>query len=175
MMDFTAILKTVAPWLGTALGGPLGGMAVSFIADKMGLQDKTVDAVKAAILGMTPEQALALKTGDQEFALHMQELGFKQITDLEALAVKDRDSARQREVALKDNTNKVLAAVIVGGFMTMVGATLMGWTRAESVMAGTLIGYLSAKADQVLSYYFGSNKESARKTELIAQAPAVKE
>jgi hypothetical protein len=173
-MDFTSILKTVAPWLGTAIGGPLGGMAVNFIAGKMGLPESTIDAVKSAIIGMTPEQALALKESDQEFALHMQEMGFKQVTDLEALAVKDRDSARQREMAVKDSTNKVLATVIVGGFMVMVAATLMGWTSAESVLAGTLIGYLSAKADQVLSYYFGSNKDSARKTELIAQAPAVK-
>lgn len=173
-MDFTQIIKTVAPWIATALGGPLGGMAVTAAADALGLGDKTTDAIKQAISGATPEQMLALKQADQAFALQMQELGFKQVTDLESLAVEDRGSARAREIAVKDNTNKVLAACIVGGFIVTVMATLMGWTKAESVLAGTLIGYLSAKADQVLSYYFGSNKDSARKTELIAQAPPVK-
>ena len=113
MMDFTSILKTVAPWLGTAIGGPLGGMAVDFIADKLGLPEKSVDAVKQAIAGMTPEQALALKQSDQEFALHMQTIGYANIKDLEELAVKDRDSARNREIQVKDDTNKLLATGVV--------------------------------------------------------------
>ena len=85
-MDFTAILKTVAPWIGTALGGPLGGMAVTAAANALGLGDKTTDAIKQAISGATPEQMLALKEADQAFSLQMQALGFKQVTDLETLA-----------------------------------------------------------------------------------------
>jgi len=42
------------------------------------------------------------------------------------------------------------------------------------VMAGTLIGYLSAKADQVLSFFFGSTAGSQRKTELLSKAESVK-
>jgi hypothetical protein len=34
-------------------------------------------------------------------------------------------------------------------------------------MVGTLIGYASAKADQVVSYYFGSSAGSDRKNVLI--------
>jgi len=54
----------VAPWIGTALGGPLGGMAVEAATNALGLGEKTVDAVKQAIAGVTPEQMLALKTAD---------------------------------------------------------------------------------------------------------------
>lgn len=50
-MDFNALIKTVAPWIGTALAGPLGGMAVTAAADALGLSDKTVDSVKQAITG----------------------------------------------------------------------------------------------------------------------------
>ena len=81
-MDFTTLFKTVAPWIGTALGGPLGGMAVEAVASAFGLGDKTTDAIKTAIGGATPEQMLALKNADQTFALQMQELGFKQVNDL---------------------------------------------------------------------------------------------
>jgi hypothetical protein len=38
---------------------------------------------------------------------------------------------------------------------------------------GTLIGYLSAKSEQILAYYFGSSKSSDHKTELLAKAPSV--
>jgi len=38
----------------------------------------------------------------------------------------------------------------------------------EAAFAGTLIGYLAANAQQVISYYFGSSAGSDRKTELMA-------
>ena len=60
-MDWMNIVKTVAPWIGTALGGPLGGMAVEAAANALGISDKTTDAVKQALAGVTPDQMLALK------------------------------------------------------------------------------------------------------------------
>ena len=66
-MDWTTIFKTVAPWIGTALAGPLGGMAVTAAADALGLSEKTTDAIKQAVSGATPEQMLALKQADQAF------------------------------------------------------------------------------------------------------------
>jgi len=89
------------------------------------------------------------------------------------LAVQDRDSARKREVGASDSTNKVLAFVIVGSFVALVGSTLLGYAKVESALAGTLVGYLSAKAEQVLAYYFGSSKGSAQKTELLARAQPI--
>lgn len=174
-MDWQALIKTVAPWIGTALGGPLGGLAVEAAANALGISEKTTDAVKQALAGVTPEQMLALKQADQQFQAKMQELGFTHIEKLADLEFKDRDSARNREIQTKDNTNKIIAFVIIGAFIAMVGATLMGWTKAESVLAGTLIGYLSAKAEQVLAYYFGSTSGSNRKTELLAKSTPAKE
>lgn len=39
------------------------------------------------------------------------------------LAVRDRDSARSREVGVKDHTNKILAFVIIGAFVCLVAST----------------------------------------------------
>ena len=96
-MDWKSIVSTVAPWIGTALGGPLGGMAVSAVADAFGLPDKTEETIKQALSGAAPEQMLALKNADQAFALQMQELGFKQVKDLEAIAADDRKDARDMQ------------------------------------------------------------------------------
>jgi hypothetical protein len=40
-MDWKSIVSTVAPWIGTALGGPLGGMAVEAAAKALGISEKT--------------------------------------------------------------------------------------------------------------------------------------
>ena len=94
MMDFTSIIKTVAPWIGTALAGPLGGMALTAASGALGLPDATTASLKQALSGVTPEQMLALKTADQSFALQMQELGYKEVADIESIAAGDRKDAR---------------------------------------------------------------------------------
>ena len=72
-----------------------------------------------------------------------------------------------------DKTNRNLAYFIVASFVATVGSTLAGWTHVDSALAGTLIGYLSAKAEQILAYYFGSSKGSEEKTRMLAQAQPV--
>ena len=173
-MDWKALVATVAPWIGTALGGPLGGAAAGAIADALGLSDKTEASIKSAISSVTPDQLLAIKSADGAFALKLQELGYQNVKDLEALAAGDRDSARQREMAVQDWTPRVLAYLVIGAFIGVVIGVLGGWGKADSVLAGTLIGYLSAKAEQVIAYYFGSSSGSAEKTRLLAKADAVK-
>lgn len=160
-------LKTVAPTVATALGGPLAGLAVEAIGSAFGWTDATKEKVESVLASgqLTGEQMLQLKQAEIALKQRQEELGFQ----FEELTFKDRDSAREREAAVKDNTNKILAYIVVGAFITMVASILMGWSKAESVMAGTLVGYLSAKAEQVLAYYFGSTKGSADKTAIIAR------
>ena len=57
----------------------------------------------------------------------------------------------------------------------IAGVVLAGYAKAETVLAGTIIGYVSAKCEQVLAYYFGSTKGSARKTELLAKSSPIQE
>ena len=165
-MDWKALIGTVAPWIATALTGPFGGMAVTAAADALGLSDKTESALKQALSGVTHEQLLALKNADQAFQVRMQELDLSR----DQLVVQDREGARKRESTVGDKTNRNLAYTIIAAFIAMAIGTLMGWAKADSVLAGTIIGYLSAKAEQVLSYYFGSTSNSAEKTRLLAQS-----
>jgi xanthosine utilization system XapX-like protein len=60
-----------------------------------------------------------------------------------------------------------LAIIIVVSFIGITIGTLMGYSHIESAMAGTLIGYLSAKAEQVVSFYFGSSNGSQAKDQMI--------
>jgi len=66
-----------------------------------------------------------------------------------------------------------LALLIVITFLITVGMTLFGLTKVDSVLAGTLMGYLSAKCEQVVSFYFGSSAGSQRKDELLHQSTPI--
>jgi hypothetical protein len=167
-MDWKAAIGAIAPTVATALGGPLAGLAVDAVGSAFGWTDATKEKVEEAFSKgqMTGEQILALKQAELALVQQEKELGFK----FAELEFRDRDSARQRESNVKDSTNKILAYAVVGGFLAVVGGTLAGWAKVDSVLAGSLIGYLSAKAEQVLSYYFGSTSGSAEKSRLLAQA-----
>ncbi len=167
-MDWKAAIGAIAPTVATALGGPLAGLAVDAVGSAFGWTDATKEKVEEAFSKgqMTGEQILALKQAEIALVAQEKELGFK----FAELEFRDRDSARQRESNVKDSTNKILAYAVVGGFLAVVGGTLAGWAKVDSVLAGSLIGYLSAKAEQVLSYYFGSTSGSAEKSRLLAQA-----
>jgi hypothetical protein len=173
-MDFTAIIKTVAPWLGTALGGPLGGMAAEAVASALGLADKTTDAIKQAIAGVTPDQMMALKKADQQFQLDMQALGFKQVVDLETVAAGDRDSARKMQIAAPSMVPALLTCFVVGAFTaTLILLLKFDVPNTNRDIVVYMIGQLSGGFTSALAFWLGTTKESGRKTELLAQSPAV--
>ena len=171
-MDWRKVVSAVAPTLGTALLGPLGGMAASAVSDALlGRPNGTEPEIVTALTAGGPDALLKLKQADQAFAQRMRELDI----DLEKVHQADRSSARDREARTGDRwTPRVLSAVVVGGFLGTVYMVLSGYVDGLkdpgiAGVVGTLIGYVSAKADQVVSYYFGSSSGSAAKTELLAK------
>lgn len=174
MMDFTTIIKTVAPWIGTALGGPLGGMAVEAAANALGLSDKTIDSVKQAIAGATPEQMLALKQADQAFSLQMQALGFKQVVDLETLAAGDRADARKMQVTKPSPIPAVLSLLVTAGYFAILIGMMVGWFKvSDSQALLIMLGSLGTAWGSVMAFWFGTTRSSSEKNLLLANsAPA---
>lgn len=173
-MDIAQVLKTVAPWIATAFTGPLGGLAVGAISDALGLSEKTVDAVNQAIAGATPEQMLALKAADQNFAVQMQALGFKNESDLAGLEVEDRKSARETMSSIRSSVPAVLSVVVTVGYFGVLLTLIFGALKIEDSQALMLmLGSLTTAWASVMSFWFGTTFGSARKTELLAQSPAI--
>jgi len=173
---FLSGIKKAFPYISAAasLGGPFGVMAASVVGKAIGadkVTDPSSDGISNAIASAmaSPEQRQALLKAEQDFQLQMAELGYKNADDLEEIAEKDRDSARNREIQVKDWMPKALGLAIMGGFLAAVFLLLTGHGKVESAMAGALVGYLSAKAELVAGYYFGSSAGSAAKDATISK------
>ena len=80
-------LKVIAPTAATMLGGPLAGMAVKFLADKLGAPASTVDAVSGVLadLNTSPEGRIKLAQIDADLRTHAIDAGI----NLEQLAVQN--------------------------------------------------------------------------------------
>lgn len=158
------VLRTVAPTLATATLGPFGPMAAAALSAALGTPPGDPKAAETALLSATPETLLALRTAEQNFTVRMKELG---ITE-DKLVFDDIANARAREISVRDNTPRNLAYLILAFAGLCIAATLMGWTKVDSALAGTLIGYLVAESRSALSYYFGTSRTSKEKDETIA-------
>ncbi len=173
-MDWKALVGSVAPWIGTALGGPLGGAAIGAVSDALGLSDKTETSLKAALSGVTPEQMLAIKNADNAFAMQMQQLGYENLQKMEELASSDRNSARQREMTVKDVTPRVLAYTVTLGFFALLTVMIFcPLPKDSATLLNVMIGSLGTAWTGIVAYYFGTSSSSARKTELLAQAQPI--
>lgn len=145
-----------APAVGTALGGPLGGLAGKFVADYFGVgQEKVLDVINSN----DPEIQQKKLDLDHAFRMHLLDLGIQE----EAIHQADRASAREREKAIGGWSNPVLAAIVVIGFMGCSVAVLGGYVSgmdnpSTSNLIMALLGNLAACVNLVLSYYFGSSK-----------------
>jgi hypothetical protein len=163
-------LEQIAPTIATCLGGPLAGLAVEAVSKAMGIP--TEDAKKLMDEGkMSADQIAQVKLAELELQKQAQALGL----NFEQLAVDDRKSARDMQVATSSWLVPSLAVIIVTSFIGVVVATLAGFSKIESAMAGTLIGYLSAKAEQVISFYFGSSASSQAKDRMLLNSTPNKE
>lgn len=158
-------LGSIVPILGTALGGPIGGMASGVLMKALKVNPEDSDAeqqVARLVETASPETLQAIKQAEIDFELEAKKLDI----DLESLHAADRTSARDREATLGGWSNPVLAGVVIVGFFVVVGAVLwidIGQSDSTKVaLIGTLVGYVSAKADQVVSYYFGSSSDTAK-------------
>lgn len=168
--DWKKLVGTVAPAIGTALGGPLAGLALKAVATSFGLDESSSEEqVSAAIAGATPADLLKLKQADQQFYKDMKALD----VDLERIAMEDRNSARQREIAVKDNTNRNLAYAYTIGYFGLLGAILhWGVNKEVETLVNVLLGILTAAQASIMGYYFGSSKGSDEKTKIIANQGA---
>jgi hypothetical protein len=167
--DWKSIVRTVAPVLGTALGGPLGGMAARTIAGAvLGNEDASEEEISAALQSASPETLLALKRADQEFAVKMKELDLDEIK----LANQDRDSARRREIETKDKMPALIAfAALVGFFGILSAMVFLELPSGSEQPLAVMLGALGALVGQIGNYYFGSSAGSAKKNEMLARIP----
>lgn len=166
-MDWFSTIKTVAPTVAAALGGPLAGEAVTALIGIVGGTGQE-DVRKAIESGrLTAEQISQLRQLELQFQENERERGFKYAE----LAFKDRDSSRQANVA--GGTQKALfwlsVVLLVLCLGTEVTVLVKGLPQSASeLVVGRVLGLLDAIAMTVLAYWYGTSSSSAVKTEIMS-------
>jgi len=168
-----SIVASLAPTVATVLGGPMAGMGVSVLSkmvlgrDGSGNEKTDLAEIGQAILTGGTEVLQKVKDSEVEILRIESEMGVR----LAEIHAGDRDSARNREIETGDNMTATIAIIVVVGFFASAGWLFSGYVKLEGqtgAIIGTMVGYISAKAEQVITYYFGSSKGSSKKNLMIS-------
>ena len=156
-------LKSIAPTIATAMGGPLAGMAVEAISKAIGVDpsevQNTINSGK-----MTADQIASLQTAEIALKARAQEMGL----DFEKLAVADRASARQMQISTNSFVPPTLSIMIVVAW-SAVQYFLLTHVIDPSMreLIARVLGTLDGALMLVLSFYFGSSSGSQAKDTML--------
>lgn len=159
-MGFKDILGSLAPLLGTAIGGPFGMIATSLIQKHTGMKTDTPEALEKELGKLTPEAVKTLKLAELEFKKFMDDNAIKR----DELSVKSQDSARKMAMATHLAPQIALSVIYNIGYfgllyLYMVIMPEKGIVLASDVQAvvNILIGILTAEIPRINAFWFGSS------------------
>ncbi len=161
-MDWKALVRSVAPTIGAALGGPMGGVAAKFLAEKfLGKPDASEAEIADFVATASPDQLAKLRQLDYEFKLAMRKLG----VDVFRLEVEDRKSAREM---FKTNIwpHIILSASFMVAYFVLLYGLMKGDLQiieANREVALMLLGLLTREVPTIMQFWFGSSMGSKEK------------
>tara|TARA_R100001126_G_C4818886_1_gene145685 strand:+ start:127 stop:606 length:480 start_codon:yes stop_codon:yes gene_type:complete len=151
---FKNLLGAVAPTLGTALGGPMGGMAANVISEVLGVPNNP-KAIEKGIADATPEQLAEIKKAELAFEAEMKKLE----VDVFALEAQEKQDARRH--FSKDWTARIIGVGIIGGFLGYIFlVTLQPPEQNSEALINLVLGYLGGLASAIISFYFGASNST---------------
>ena len=147
-----SVVGAVAPTIGTALGGPMGGMAANLVSQALGCKNNPKD-IEQAVQNATPEQLAELKKLDNEFEVKMKEL------DVDLYKLETADIQNARSTFSKDWTSRIVGILIILGFLGYIfTVTLMPPDQNSDTIVSLVLGYLGGLASAIISFYFGASQ-----------------
>lgn len=157
-------LRTIAPTLASALLGPLAGVAVAGLGKIFGIEDATQEKIAKVIQSgkLTSEQLAEIQKLEMQYQAEEKERGFRYAE----IACKDRDSARQMQIATKSQVPATLALLITLGFFGILGYMLTDSYQSTDPLL-VMLGSLGTAWIQIVAFYFGSSASSHQKNELL--------
>jgi hypothetical protein len=161
-------LKTLAPTIATALGGPLAGMAISAVSKAIGVAPEEVQNVISSGK-LTAEQVAAIQLAELELRKQAQSMNL----DFAKLIAEDKASARNMQMSVRSWIPPIMAIGVTIGFFGILFGLMYGQV-AHTPQIDIMLGSLGAAWTGIISFYFGSSAGSQAKTEMLAKAEPIK-
>jgi|TARA_S200002703_G_C3709180_1_gene217811 hypothetical protein len=152
-MKLGGLLKSLAPTIASAAGGPMAGMAVKMAAQKLGMPEATANEIED-LIEREPEKAVLLKEADKEFKDRIREMEI----DLESFKTEVEDRKDARAKFSGDLTPKVfciLALILYGAYVMTV--TILPHDQNDETIISLVLGQLSGILGTCAAFFYGGS------------------
>lgn len=154
-MKFGAIkslVGAVAPTLGAALGGPVGGAAVQVLTSVLGCKPDE-KSIEQAMSQASAEDLAKIREAELEFDAKMKQM------DVDVFALETADKQDARAKFSKDWTARAIA---IGSLLAFIGyiflVTIQPPDQSSDAITNLVLGYLGGTVSAIISYYFGASQ-----------------
>lgn len=145
----------VAPLLGTALGSPIGGIALSLIANAFGVKNSDAGEILNA-LQSAPDAAMRLK----QLEMDHQEALLKISSQDFQTEVADKQDARKYAENYKGFL-MLMAIMVTSGFflcLFLIFSEGININDSEKQLLTLLIGMLASKWQTIIDFFYGASR-----------------
>jgi len=151
---FKNLIGAVAPTIGTALGGPMGGMAGKILSETLGVPNNQ-KSIEKAMQTASPEELAKIKKAELEFEAEMKKL------EVDVFALEAQEKQDARKTFSKDWTARIIGVAVIGGFLGYIFlVTLQPPEQNSEALINLVLGYLGGLASAIISFYFGASNSS---------------
>ncbi len=155
LSDVFPLVAKVSPLLGTVLGSPFAGLAISLICKAFNVDVSKPDQL-AATIANDPQASDKLKALEIE---HSDILAKMASTDYQT-EVADRESARGNALMFKDFLRHMAYLVTFGFFLALFALFLpIPFENNERELLSMLVGMLVSKWQTIIDFFFGSSQQ----------------
>jgi len=174
--DWKKLVAGIAPVLGTALGGPLAGQAITMLGQALGLGDKATEAEVAGVMvggGLTGDQVVAMRQAEIAFQTRMKELDIdiqKLNADTEQAYLKDVQDARARQVATKDTMPQQILYVLLCVYVLEVVLFYFGKMPEDEFVRALMtraFATVELGLSSAIAYFIGSSRGSKQSGDAV--------
>ncbi len=169
--DWKATIGTVAPALAGIFGTPVAGLAVGALCKAFGLEPSPENA--AAIAQKAQDGTLSgadwakIKQAEIDVKVTLRKMDLDYDLESERITANDRDSARKREMVVRDKTPAIGFYVLSIGFFGLIaffcGSAMKPELKPNPEVMDILkimVGVLGGAWMSSVNYYYGSTKGS---------------
>lgn len=164
-MKWKKLIRTLAPTISTALGGPLAGTATRYLLGEFLGGEGTEAQLEEALKNASPDQLARIKEIDNKFQIDMERIG----VDLAAMEIDDRKDARSL-ARVNMWPQMILSVIFITGYFSLLSLVFSGKIAIDDSirdMSNILIGVMTVNIPMIMQFWFGSSHGSKQKTKSI--------
>lgn len=173
--DWKATIGTVAPALAGVFGSPVAGMAVGSLCKAFGLEPSAENAQKiaqqAADGTLSGADWAKIKQAEIEMQATLLKMNLEYSLSEDKLVASDRDSARNRQIQLKDKTPTIGFYLTSLGFFGLLTLLIFHRVPAESRdLVNIMLGALGVAWNSEVKFFFGGSKDDTSINQMLHQS-----